>query len=166
MTDVTARLALPMLSAGQAQKEIYHNEALAILDAAVQPVVQSIGLDSPPPSPTEGQSWIVGETPLGAWAGRGDQLATWTGGGWRFLAPLDGMAVWNAAGGVWTYRVAGEWQDGILPVSSLTIAGEQVLGGRQPAVVDPLGGPTVDVQARAAISAILGALRNHGLIAA
>lgn len=40
MTDLpTPRLALPLLQPGQAQKEMYHNEALARLDLAVQPAV-------------------------------------------------------------------------------------------------------------------------------
>lgn len=34
MTDTSARFALPLILPGQAQKEIFHNEALALLDAA------------------------------------------------------------------------------------------------------------------------------------
>ena len=39
--DSTARLALPFLAPGQAQKELYHNEALSRLDLLVQTVVLS-----------------------------------------------------------------------------------------------------------------------------
>ena len=35
MSDTTARLRLPTLRAGQAQKELTHNEALTLLDLAV-----------------------------------------------------------------------------------------------------------------------------------
>ena len=32
MTDATPRFALPLLAAGQAQKELFHNEALTLPD--------------------------------------------------------------------------------------------------------------------------------------
>lgn len=45
------------------------------------------------------------------------------------------------------------------------IGGVQVVGARRPAIGDPSGGTTIDAEARAALTAILGALRTHGLIA-
>ena len=36
MSESTARLALPLIAPGQAQKEVSHNEALAALDLLVQ----------------------------------------------------------------------------------------------------------------------------------
>jgi hypothetical protein len=41
---------------------------------------------------------------------------------------------------------------------------EQILGAPQAANSDVTGGSTMDVESRATISAILGALRAHGLI--
>jgi hypothetical protein len=40
-----------------------------------------------------------------------------------------------------------------------------VVGARAAAVEDPSGGATVDTEARAAITAMLERLREHGLIA-
>jgi len=42
MTDLpsTPRLALPLLAVAQAQKEVTHNEALALLDLLVQPAAK------------------------------------------------------------------------------------------------------------------------------
>lgn len=40
-----------------------------------------------------------------------------------------------------------------------------VLSNQQPAIVDPAGGAVVDVEARAALASLLGAVRTHGLIA-
>lgn len=40
----------------------------------------------------------------------------------------------------------------------------QVVGGQEAAILDPTGGATVDAEARTAISLILTAMRNHGLI--
>ena len=47
-TITTSRFALPLLAAGQADKELTHNEALACLDILLQPVVQAVGLTVPP----------------------------------------------------------------------------------------------------------------------
>lgn len=49
--------------------------------------------------------------------------------------------------------------------ASFKVAGNQVVGARQGAVVDPAGGVTVDAQARAQLSALIAACRAHGLIA-
>ncbi len=100
MSELSPRFGLPLLQAGQAQKEIYHNEAVTAIEALVQPVAESLGDTTPPSSPTAGQSWIVGASPSGAWSGRADAVASWTEGGWRFTAPGDGMTFWIASEGV------------------------------------------------------------------
>lgn len=64
MSDETSvRLGLPLLQTGQAQKEMTHNEALTLLDFAVQPVVEAVGVDTPPAAPAPGACWVVGPTP-------------------------------------------------------------------------------------------------------
>jgi hypothetical protein len=85
MTDLTARFALPLLHAGQAQKEMTHNEALLALDILLHPEVEALGENQPPPAPSAGQCWIVGDAPIGAWAGQADRIAAWSPAGWRFL---------------------------------------------------------------------------------
>lgn len=97
--DRTARLALALLQPGQAQKEMTHNEALAILDLVVQARAVAAGLQNPPEAPELGACWIVGDAPGGAWTGCAGMLAGWTSGGWRFVTPIDGMQIWlNEAG--------------------------------------------------------------------
>ncbi|WP_447727941.1 DUF2793 domain-containing protein [Sphingomonas koreensis] len=162
--SATARFALPLLHPGQAQKELFHNEALVLADALVQPCVEAIGVDVPPAAPVAGQCWIVGESPSGEWAGAAGSLALWTAGGWRFIPPREGMAAWVAADALGARYAAGAWRRGRLTATRLEIDGEQVVGPREPAIDDPDGGPVVDAEARAAIEAILGALRTHGLI--
>ena len=163
--DASARLALPLLYAAQAQKEDDHNEALTRLDIAAQAVVQEVGQNAPPADPLPGACWIVGETPSGAWAGHAGALAGWTSGGWRFVAPFEGMQAWNLATGTMARRRAAQWQSGALMGASLSIAGTQVVGPQRAAIAAPAGGTTVDAQARAAIGSVLAALRGHGLIA-
>lgn len=164
MGETTPRFALPLLEAGQAQKELFHNEALTLLEILAQPVAETIGADAPPPAPAPGKSWIVGAAPTGDWAGHAGAIACWSGGGWRFVAPVEGMCFWLLSAQLWTRRVAGAWITGGLPASALLVGGAQVVGPRQPAVATPAGGATIDGEARTAVTAILAALRTHGLI--
>lgn len=166
MTEASARLGLPYLAAGQAQKEWTHNEALALLDLAAQAAVEAAGLDAPPPAPVEGQAWIVGVRPTGAWAGRPRALAGWTAGGWRFVEAREGMAAWVAAEGAVARFRAGEWTVGEVRCRRVLVDGLPVLGARQPPVASPAGGAAQDAEARAALAGVLAALRAHGLIAA
>ena len=62
------------------------------------------------------------------------------------------------------YRNGG-WEHGVLRASSLMIDGMQVVGAQAAPIVEPAGGAQVDSEARAAIAAILAALRQHGMIA-
>lgn len=161
----SARHGLPYLSAGQAQKEVTHNEALTLIDAGLHACALAAGVDVPPSAPTAGECWIVGNAPVGAWAGAPDALACWTESGWRLLAAREGMTVWLADQQLWAVRRGAEWRIGELVGSSVTVGGLQVVGTRQPAVAAPAGGATVDAEARAAIEAILARLSSHGLIA-
>jgi hypothetical protein len=166
MTDATPRLALPLLVAGQAQKELFHNEALTVIDMLVQPAVASAGIDVPPPAPATGQGWIVGPAPSGAWAGHAHSLACWTDGGWRFVAPFEGMCLWVLDVALPARWHAGAWAVGTIAATEIVVAGSKVLGARRPPIANPAGGTTVDAPARTAIDAVLAALREHGIIAA
>jgi hypothetical protein len=166
MTDQpTPRLALPMLQPGQAQKEMFHNEALARLDFAVQCCVVATGANIPPDDPEPGAAWIVGTTPAGAWAGRAKAIAGWTPGGWRFIDAFDGLSTWIVEDEEFAVFFGGAWRVG-KAYGRLIVDGEQVVGPRADAIEDPDGGSTVDVEARAALVSILAALREHGLIEA
>ena len=161
--SMTARFALPMIAPGQAQKEAYHNEALALIDAALHASVEGAPSTEPATEPGEGDSWLVGEGATGAWAGQDDSLATWTGGGWRFVDPQPGMTAWNKAAGRWLHWSGTAWAAGS-PVESLLIDGDQVVGARQPDIPSPSGGTTIDAEARTAIDRVIVTLRTHGLI--
>jgi hypothetical protein len=165
MADATARFSLDLLQPGQAQKEIFHNESLTLVDALLHPVAQAAGLNDPPASPLPGQSWIVGDAPTGAWSAQSGAIAYWTVGGWRFIEPVPGMLVWVITDGLWALREGSAWTVGTLVASALKINGVQILGGQEASIPDPTGGTVVDAEARMAIAALLGAARAHGLIA-
>ena len=162
MGDTTPRLGLPFLFSGQAQKEVTHNEALQRLDLWVQAVVIDT-LPTPPEYPQLGDCWLVGTDAIGPWDGQAGSLAQWTAGGWRFAAPVDGVAVWHQAMGVTLRHLGGNWT-GAISATAVRIGGEQVIGARQPAIPAPTGGANADAECRASVAAILTALQAHGLI--
>lgn len=100
-------LGIPFVAAQQEQPEITHNEAIVMLQAMQVGVIQ-VGLNTPPGSPTDGDSYVIGPSPTGAWAGRANTVAYRTSGGWRFVpdrnsagtiitmgARQEGMRVWD-----------------------------------------------------------------------
>lgn len=164
MADMTPRFALPFLQPGQAQKEMFHNEALARIDGALHPIVQATDVSAPPETAAIGESWIVGPAPTGDWNGQAGDIAIRTEGGWRFIPPVAGMKAWLAPAGSWVWHDGDAWRAAPLPTFGIMVAGQQVVGERAEAIAAPSGGITVDTQARAVIDAILAALGNHGLI--
>ena len=91
MSDVTPRLGLPLIAAGQAQKHVTHNEALGLLDALVQLACLDKDLTAPPPSPAEGDRYlVVAGSPGGAWAGLGGQVVRYADGVWLGSVPRAG----------------------------------------------------------------------------
>lgn len=118
MTDSTARLGLPYILTGQAQKEVTHNDALDRLDAAVQLAVSDRDLTAPPASPAEADAYLVAAGASGAWAGKDGQVAAYYNG-WQFLVPREGWLAWVAdeevlirhTGGGWTVLLSAFGQD-------------------------------------------------------
>lgn len=165
MPDATPRFGFPFLHAGQAQKEVWHNETLMLADMLVQAQAVSASLSTPPANPAEGACWIVGDAPTESWSGKAGTIACWSGGGWRFVSPRAGTAVWVEEEQA-DYRHDGSgWSKGPVRSDGLYLSGLKVVGERQAEIAAPTGGSSVDAEARTAILAILNVLENHGLIA-
>jgi hypothetical protein len=143
--SATPRFVLPLLFAGQAQKEFTVNEALALTDALLHCAIEDEA-DDPPASPADGTAWLVGPSPSGAWAGQAGKLACRQLGNWLFVAPRDGFRALNRATGQ-EIRFVGAW---IAPTA--------------PAA--PSGGTTVDAQARAALWDLIDRLVEAGTLQA
>ena len=137
------RHGLPFLFAGQAQKEFTVNEAMARIDALLHPVVSGIAA-SEPASPAVGECLLVAQPASGEFSGQDNRIASWDGQQWTFLEPVEGMAVFDRSNGARLVYRSG-WQEA-------------------PNVSDPIGGSTIDAEARGAIVALANALRSHGII--
>jgi Protein of unknown function (DUF2793) len=142
--STTPRFALPLLFAGQAQKEVFVNEALLRADLLLHCVIEG-EVETPPPAPAPGQAWLIGTAPAGAFAGQARSIAGWTEAGWRFVAPRDGLRVFDRSSASFQVFSSNTWHKP---------------GG----VAEPSGGTVIDTQARQALSRLLEQLRLAGIL--
>ncbi|KUR73649.1 hypothetical protein AQZ52_01375 [Novosphingobium fuchskuhlense] len=143
-SSASPRFALPLLFAGQSQKETTVNEALLAADFLMHPAVEAV-VATPPTAPGNGQCWLVGSSPTGAFSGQSDRIAAWSEGGWRFIAPREGMRAYDVTAAAYRHYAGGSWHLIAAPAG-------------------PSGGSVIDSQARSAIAAILAALRSTGAL--
>ena len=141
-TPATPRYALPLLFAGQAQKEFYVNEAHALIDALLHAACEGEAAD-PPATPTEGEAWLVGNGATGEWTGEDGKLASRQSGNWLFTTPSEGMQLFDRSTGQMILYRSG-WQ-------------------RPAAPILPSGGTVVDAEARTAIADLITALVDAGI---
>lgn len=141
-TSATPRFGLPLLFAGQAQKEFYVNEAHSLADALLHAACQGEAT-APPIAPTDGETWLVASGATGEWAGQDGKLAAWQAGNWLFVAPSDGMRLFDLpTGQVLLHR--GGWVRAAPPAT-------------------PTGGTVVDAEIRAAFAGLIAALADAGV---
>ena len=139
----TPRLELPLLFAGQSQKEGFVNELAARLDAAVHGAIEA-DLAVPPANPLDGQCWLVAAGASDDWHGQAGKVAARQAGNWLFLTLRDGMKLLNRANGQ-EIRFNNGWKAALRPAAVA-------------------GGATVDAEARIAIAALGAVLTTAGII--
>jgi hypothetical protein len=122
MADNSPILKFPFVRSGQTQKEVTVNEALTLLEAAVQLVVVSTANQSPA-SPTVGDRYVVGSAPTGDWSSytSGDVMVR-IEGGWRRFTPLAGWQAYFVTTGRMMRFVASAWVDIDKIEAKLTVA--------------------------------------------
>nr|WP_235982143.1 DUF2793 domain-containing protein [Novosphingobium aerophilum] len=102
---------------------------------------------APPAAAADGTAWLVATGASGDWAGCDGLLALRQTGQWLFAPPRDGMQVLDRGRRQMLHRVAGTWR----------------APARPPA---PVGGAVIDVEARAAIAALVAALQQWAVFPA
>jgi hypothetical protein len=142
-TSSTPRFALPLLHAGQAQKEVFVNEALALADTLLHCSVKGEAA-APPGNSLEGDTWVVSTGATGSWAGHESEIAFRQGDAWIFVAPRNGMRVFDVSAGC-EMLFFNFWRKALLQL-------------------EPLGGTSVDGEARAAINDLVSALQALGIL--
>jgi len=158
----TVRHGFPLISAGQAQKEITHNESISLIDAKLNISVLSRQVQNPPSSPDIGDSYIVPNLTTGDWLAREGKIATFDGYGWNFHEPITGTAVWivdEKGSSIWDDGWSNGW-----PVKSIQIGERNIFSAPIVRVLSPDGGELIDIEARNALVQIINALSDQGLI--
>ena len=144
-TSQTPRFGLPMLFSGQAQKEFYLNEAHALIDGLLHPIVEGIS-STASQAPQPGECWIVSDTPDAEWAGHEGDIACFQSGMWLFANAVEGMRAFDRSTGNALY-----YRNGWSAAEPVTI---------------PQDGTTVDAEARTAIQQLVEALVTAGILPA
>lgn len=118
MVDTT-RLQMPLIASEQALKHVTHNEAIQTLDNLVQIALEQIDVTVPPGSPVVGESYGLGVSATGDWAGQDGDIASFTDGGWRFAAPGEGWLAWDKSTQSALVYVSGSWTAWAETIASL-----------------------------------------------
>lgn len=65
---------------------------LRAVDLFMMPTVKGYLTNTPPASPADGDTYIVGAAPTGAWAGKAGSVARWSSvqNGWEHYTPKNG----------------------------------------------------------------------------
>ena len=90
----TPILGIDELVASQAQPHLTLNTAIRLLEAAASLSVTE-QTNTPPVSPVEGDRYIVGLAPTGAWVAHENEVAYYSGGAWRYITPTPGLTALN-----------------------------------------------------------------------
>ena len=140
----TTRFELPLLFAGQAQKEGFVNEMAARIDAMLHIAIEAQQA-APPTSPLDGQAWLIAAAPSGEWTGKAGQIAARQAGNWLYFAPRHGLRLFNRDTSQFI-QYTGAWAAPSRPSA-------------------PSGGTVIDTEARAAIAALVAGLTTAGILA-
>jgi hypothetical protein len=140
--SVTPNFEIPLLFAGQAQREFTINQAFSIIDSGMRRIV-SDSATSPPADAEEGAGFRVASPASGDWVNHEDHIAIRIGGAWHFIAPFKGMVIFDQKAAV-NLHYDQAWQQAPEPASAE-------------------GGSTVDIEARQMLLELIGALRIVGI---
>lgn len=110
----TPRHGFTELPTGQNASPESINEAFEEIElgANLFPVLDI--LNATPGAATNGQTWLVGDTPTGQWStdGAADKIASWMSGAWKYIPPKEGDhadvadedALYRYDGAAWAIR--------------------------------------------------------------
>ena len=107
--------------------------AFRSLDGLVMPNVLGYLTNTPPASPADGDCYIIGPAPTGAWAGQGGKVARYStiAGGWEFFTPKNGWML-QANSARESYRYTGSaweiyYQEGTWSPSAVSLGGTGII---------------------------------------
>ena len=127
------------LMTGAADGDLYGDAMRAFqrgLDGLVMPNAKGYLTNTPPGAPSDGDLYIIGAAPTGAWAGNGGKVTRWSSltAAWEFYTPKNGWMIqsnsaretYRYTGGAWEiYYKEGTWTP---TISGSTTPGSNTYG--------------------------------------
>ena len=109
--DLSARLGLSYLAAGQLQKHVTLNETLTRLDALVQSAAVSRATNAQPGAPDDGDLYILPAAATGSlWAGHeAGEVLRYEAGGWSVVPVSPGAIFWIEDEAAFVVRDGAGW---------------------------------------------------------
>jgi len=110
-SDATPRLGLPDMPE---TPELYPDlvaDAFTRLDAFTDLYLKGRYVNTPPASPADGDAYLTGANPTGAWSGYPYKIATCRDGGWTMLTPFNGLRAYVAGANAFIVYADGAWLD-------------------------------------------------------
>ncbi len=87
---------------------------LKMIDTLLRGSVLDRDLTAPPGGESNGDAYIVGTSPTGAWATHEDDIAVWTESAWYFLTPEQGQLFYIEDEAVLSvFKTATGWSSGV-----------------------------------------------------
>jgi len=85
----SAKFGLALLTESQDSAEVTINAFIQKMEAFMGSLtIEQFALNTPPVSPSDGQSWVTGASPTGVWAGQANKIAFYLQG-WFFFDPYS-----------------------------------------------------------------------------
>jgi hypothetical protein len=99
-------------------------EALNRIDAFCDLYLLGQFANTPPASPADGDAYLTGGAPGGAWTNQAYKIASCLDGQWRFYTPFNGLRAYVAPSGGFIVYLNGQWLDwnSLLSASETAIA--------------------------------------------
>lgn len=85
------------------------NASFARLDTLVSLSVVSAAVTAPPGSPSAGDRYVIAATASGAWTGKENQVARYTGSAWEYQTAPDGQLAYDESRGAWLRFDGSAW---------------------------------------------------------
>ena len=89
----------------------YYTTIQSLLSGGIDPQdsVISLGDNTPPASPSEGDRYIIGDTPTGDWSSNAGDIAEYDGSEWSYTTPEEGTNLWVDDLNQMRYYTGSDW---------------------------------------------------------
>jgi len=111
MSDETPRAKFAFIPEGIQVTGDLWNEALTSIDALVDLFLLGQFVNTPPAGPADGDTYLIGGSPTGAWSGYAYKIACCLDGAWRFYTPFNGLRAYLAPTSAFIVYLDGQWVD-------------------------------------------------------